>query len=154
MVAESVQSTPVANSVPELLSFQPYCFRRLAEVLSDDPDDPQTYIGYGRKLARTTMSTAFSGIGAPETSAFILVCWLLSMANGALGSVDDFSPILRAAFAIEFDAACREELLFSPCVLDSNDRIMTASIILANGFGDMMETSPGLCSSDILSTSL
>ena len=68
-VAQTSAATPVVASLRDLLAFQPFCFKRVAEALGDDPDDDSTYIGYGKRIASTTMSTAFSGIGAPECAA-------------------------------------------------------------------------------------
>lgn len=76
--------------------------------LAKDHTDPDVKHESATKFSRTTMSTAFSGIGSPEVAAMYWVCWMMTWCGGGL----EFA-LLPALWAIEIDHHARAELLAS-----------------------------------------
>ena len=96
-----------------VLAFQtwvPFCLRTLVEKLGDT-DSLETYAKYSQQLIRTTISSAFSGVGAPETSYLNLVQYFCFMISSL--SIDEFP--LAPLWALELDEACRDELMRNLC---------------------------------------
>ena len=93
----------------------PFSLERLSPVLSEEAghDSNRSPHAFAGKFAAVTMSTSFSGVGAPE-QALVNISQFFVMMLGTL-ALNDFS--LSSLFAVEIDQHCRDELLFARFVL-------------------------------------
>ena len=83
----------------------------LATCLGNDADS--SFDAMARTMMGIQVSTAFSGIAAPETSLVNIAQYLVSVLVHAV-CLDDFS--LSAMWACEIDKCCQVELLGSKCL--------------------------------------
>ena len=107
-IGNSGSPPTVASLALAFATWIPFSLSKLAEALGH-VDAPSTYEGYARTFAAVTMSTAFSGIAAPETAMLNIAEWFAFTL--AIESLAQFN--LRASYAIELDPHCRSELLSS-----------------------------------------
>ena len=100
---------PPTNVQSVFVAFQtwiPFCLHALASSLGDIAS-LDAFAGYAQRLTRVTTSSAFSGVGAPETAFVNLAQYFCFMLSDTC--LDDFH--LAPLWALAIDAACRAELM-------------------------------------------
>ena len=106
-VLNSEDRPPTVTSVKRAFqTWIPYCVSRLVFDMAM-PDQESSYTSVANCLCALTLSTAFSGIGSPETAFMNIAEYLLAV--NIIDSLERF--MLRPLFCIEYDPDCISGLM-------------------------------------------